>query len=227
MSKPIRIILADDDEQYIDVLARFFNRQDDMEVITVAHDGEEAITAAATRLADMIILDVDMPCTDGPRAAKTIKRINPKLKILMLTAFRHPDTLEHCLRLGVSGFLTKDTMPQQLVEQVRLVMTGQTVLGPSPARMVIAAYLASQHSREEFAEFVEVVENLSPRLRNVFDDVVLAYTNKEISQRQGLSEITVRGYVTELLTMTQMRSRAKMILTAAKAGFVHDGNSTP
>ncbi|MBR5950552.1 MAG: response regulator transcription factor, partial [Actinomycetaceae bacterium] len=134
--------------------------------------------------------------------------------------FEHESTLAESLAIGIGGFLTKDIPAPELAELIKQAHSGRQVMGPKPVEILTASYIASQHDREEFRDFIDAVEGMSERLVPVYELLLESTTNKIIARKLKLSESTVRNYVSEILEITNCRSRGELAMTATKAGLL-------
>lgn len=215
----IRILLADDDPIIREGLARLLNEQEGVTVVATAADGSQAIDQLSHQNVDLALLDVDMPVMSGIEAAKRISHDSPHIVIVMLTVFEHEESLGKAIGAGVRGFLTKDIIAPELAQLIRKAYSGQQVMAPRPTEILITSYEKVQQSKEEYADFVAAVEQLPDHLRPVFQLLLQALANKNIARRTGLTETTVRSYVSDILNRTGCATRAELGITAIKAGI--------
>ncbi len=218
--KELRILLADDDPILLAGLVEVLNTQPGFEVVAAVSDGAAAMKAMSKHQVDVALLDVDMPVIDGIHAAKHIADRYPKVTVVMLTAFEHDNFLDRALSAGAHGFLTKDIPVPQLAELIRQAHSGQTVMGPKPTKLLASAYLNELRRHEDHSEFINAVDQLSPRLRTVFDLLAEATPNKIIANQLKLTEATVRMYVSEILAATNCSSRSELAVKAMKSGIL-------
>ena len=215
MSEPIRVLLADDDVIVREGLAGLLDRQDGIDVVAVAENGSMALRELSRRAVDVALLDVDMPVLDGLAAAKEMARLYPSVVVVMLTVFEHEESLARSLALNVRGFLTKDIPSAQLAQLIRQAHAGYSVFGPRPTGILADSYLNSGKNDPKYDAFRERVERLPGYLRTTFD----LLPNKTIAKRLGLSEATVRSYISEIFTTLGYTNRGELTITAIKAGY--------
>ncbi|MDY5127931.1 response regulator transcription factor [Actinotignum sp. SLA_B059] len=215
----IRILLADDDPIIREGLARLLNEQEGLAVVATAADGAQAIEQLLDQNVDLALLDVDMPVMSGIEAAKRISQDYPHIVIVMLTVFEHEESLGEAIGAGVRGFLTKDIIAPELAQLIRKAYGGQQVMAPRPTEILITSYEKLHQNKEEYADFVAAAEQLPEHLRTVFHLLLQALANKNIARRTGLSETTVRSYVSDILARTGCATRAELGITAIKAGI--------
>lgn len=178
-----------------------------------------ALRELSRRAVDVALLDVDMPVLDGLAAAKEMARLYPSVVVVMLTVFEHEESLARSLALNVRGFLTKDIPSAQLAQLIRQAHAGYSVFGPRPTSILADSYLNSGKNDPKYDAFRERVERLPGYLRTTFDLLIQALPNKTIAKRLGLSEATVRSYISEIFTTLGYTNRGELTITAIKAGY--------
>ena len=218
---PIRVLIAEDQALLRSTLAALLQAEPGMSVVGLAEDGVRAVTLAAELRPDVILLDIQMPGLTGIEATRRICA-DPALeatRILILTMFEIDDYVLGALRAGACGFLLKDTDPQSLVDAVRTVHEGQSLLSPQVlsrlvARMPRTAVGASGTSR------AGDVEALTPRQREVLLLIAKGLSNSEIEAELGVTRATCRSHITALLARLNARDRAQLVIAAYEAGLV-------
>lgn len=210
--KPLRILLAEDDVTYREELSGLLESKNGIQSVIAVANGQEALKAATTHLIDMALLDIDMPVLDGVTTARQLKVISPRTTIVILTAFAQEAAFGEALTAGVRGFLTKDLPVSRIFELMLEAHQGTIVMGPRPTEILATAYRNQLETNDH--EFVLAVQSLPARLRDVYRLVVEATPNKEISRQLCLSDLTVRTYVSQILTMTGCVSRSELAVKA-------------
>ena len=218
---PIRVLIAEDQVLLRSTLAALLQAEPGMSVVGLAEDGVRAVTLAAELRPDVILMDIQMPGLTGIEATRRICA-DPALeatRILILTMFEIDDYVLGALRAGACGFLLKDTDPQSLVDAVRTVHEGQSLLSPQVlsrlvARMPRTAVGASGTSR------AGDVEALTPRQREVLLLIAKGLSNSEIEAELGVTRATCRSHITALLARLNARDRAQLVIAAYEAGLV-------
>lgn len=210
--KPLRILLAEDDATYREELSDRLQAEPGVRNVTAVTNGQEALNTAATQFIDVALLDIDMPILDGIATARQMKTISPTTTIIILTAFAQESVFDDALALGIQGFLTKDLPSSRIYELVRDAHEGKTVMGPRPTEILATSY---RQRLEVFdPEFTKAVQSLPEKLREVYDLIIQATPNKEIARRLRLSDLTVRTYVSQILTLTGCSSRSELAVKA-------------
>ena len=218
---PIRVLIAEDQALLRSTLAALLQAEPGMSVVGLAEDGVRAVTLAAELRPDVILMDIQMPGLTGIEATRRVCA-DPALeatRILILTMFEIDDYVLGALRAGACGFLLKDTDPQSLVDAVRTVHEGQSLLSPQVlsrlvARMPRTAVGASGTSR------AGDVEALTPRQREVLLLIAKGLSNSEIEAELGVTRATCRSHITALLARLNARDRAQLVIAAYEAGLV-------
>ena len=218
---PIRVLIAEDQALLRSTLAALLQAEPGMSVVGLAEDGVRAVALAAELRPDVILMDIQMPGLTGIEATRRICAA-PALeatRILILTMFEIDDYVLGALRAGACGFLLKDTDPQSLVDAVRTVHEGQSLLSPQVlsrlvSRMPCTVAGASGTSR------AGDVEALTPRQREVLLLIAKGLSNSEIEAELGITRATCRSHITALLARLNARDRAQLVIAAYEAGLV-------
>ena len=214
----VKILIADDQVLLSRALATILGSQPDLEVVATVHDGQAAVDTVVHTPVDLVLMDVRMPRLDGVAALKKIRaRPNPP-KIVMLTTFNVPDTVKAALTVGANGFLLKDADPETLIESVRTVAAGQTVLAADvvghilPGALTVAADTLPSHVQQGLSL-------LTPREMEVLHAIGEGKTNAEIAAELVISATTVKTHVSNLLAKVHARDRVALAIIARKVGL--------
>jgi len=219
----IRLVIADDQALVRDGFCSILNREPDLEVVAEAADGAQAVAAVTRTRPDVALLDVRMPVMDGLQAGRRILAAPGPPRVLMLTTFDADEYVYEALRSGASGFLLKDVRSGQLVEAVRTVAAGQSLLSPSITRKLIERFiLAGPAAQEPPRE----LSDLTPREREVLLLIAEGLANAEIAARLYLSEATVKTHVNRLLAKLGLRDRVQAVVLAYESGIIKPGART-
>ena len=219
----LRVLVADDQHLLRAGIAGILNAAPDIQVIAEAGDGHQAVELAGTHRPDVTLMDIRMPQLDGIEATHRIIAAAPDAKILILTTFDLDAYVYEALRAGASGFLLKDTPPRQLMEAVRTVATGDTLLAPAITKRLIARFTA--HHPLPAASVPKGLENLTDREREVLGLVAQGLTNHEIARRLYIGLGTAKTHVRNLLAKLGARDRVQLVILAYRTGLVEtDGN---
>ena len=212
----IRIVIADDHAVVREGTRTLLEREEDMEVVGEASDGEEAVKVIEKTKPDVAILDISMPKLSGIEVTKRIKSRLPSTAILILTAYDNDEYVFALLEAGAAGYLLKDVSGTEIVEAVRSVYSGESVLHPSIARKVIQrAIVSSAKSHEESAEI-----ELSERELEVLKLAAKGSSNKEIAENLCISIRTVQGHINSIFHKLSVGSRTEAIFQSVKRGWL-------
>jgi DNA-binding NarL/FixJ family response regulator len=219
----IRLLIVDDQELVRTGFRLFLETKDDLEVVGEAGDGEEAIELAHDLRPDVILMDIRMPRMDGVEATArlTASRLKPPPRVLVLTTFDLDEYVFGALRAGAAGFLLKDAPRERLVEAIRVVHAGEALLSPSITRRLVEEFAARTDPLEPSAA---LLEELTPREREVLVLVARGLSNGEIAKRLVVTEATVKSHVGSLLMKLGLRDRVQAVVFAYEHGIVVAGD---
>ena len=218
MSEPLRILLVDDQALVRSGFRMILAVEPDMEVVGEAGDGAEAVALARELDPDVVLMDVQMPGTDGISATADIVA-GGNGKVVILTTFDRDDYLFSSLRAGASGFLLKNSRAEQLVDAVRAVGGGHALLSPEVTTRVITEMTGRSGDGSHGADLPEL-RQLTEREREVLVLMGEGLSNAEIAQRLVLGEATVKTHVSNCLTKLHLRDRVQAVVLAHRAGLV-------
>lgn len=216
MSK-IRVLLADDQAMLVAALSTILNAQDDIEVVTTANTGSEAVTAALSHRTDVAILDIRMPGMDGIAAAQAILSRVPECRIIMLTTFNEEELVAQSIAAGAHGFLLKDAEPEVLVGAVRDVAKGESVLASQVTGPVLEAYRTALTRGQLSAQERQGLSLVTRREMEVLSLIARGATNSEIAAEMVIAETTVKTHVSSLMSKLAARDRVALVLFAQRA----------
>ena len=219
---PIRVLIAEDQALLRTTLAALLEAEPGMRVVGLAEDGARAVALAAELRPDVILMDIQMPGLTGIEATTRICA-DPALaatRVLILTMFEIDDYVLGALRAGACGFLLKDTDPQSLVDAVRTVHEGQSLLSPQVLSRLVARMPRAASAGASGSTRADVVEALTPRQREVLLLIAQGLSNSEIEAELGITRATCRSHITALLARLGARDRAQLVIAAYESGLV-------
>jgi DNA-binding NarL/FixJ family response regulator len=217
----IRVLLADDQALVRGGLRALLEARDDIEVVGEAADGHEALALARTLVPGVILMDIRMPGLDGLEATRRIAA-DPRLaaaRVVILTTFDLDEYLFDALRSGASGFLLKDAQPADLVNAVRVVAAGDSLISPKMTRRLIAEFAARAKNSQPPGR----LDVLTERERQVMALVAGGLSNDEIAAELVMSPETARTHVSRAMTKLGVRDRTQLAVLAYETGLVRPG----
>jgi DNA-binding NarL/FixJ family response regulator len=218
----VRVLIADDQALVRTGFRMILEAEPDVEVVGEAADGLEAVEEASRTEPDVILMDVRMPNVDGLEATRRIldgKEAGPR--VLILTTFDLDEYVYEALRAGASGFLLKDTPPEQLVDAIHVVARGDALLAPSITRRIVEEFV--RRPPESVRKPVRELEELTPRELEMLRYVARGLSNAEIAQEAFVSETTVKTHVAHILMKLHLRDRVQAVVFAYENGVVERG----
>ncbi|MFC9229321.1 response regulator [Streptomyces decoyicus] len=217
----IRVLLADDQLLVRAGFKVLLDAQPDIEVVAEAADGQQALAAVREHRPDIVLMDIRMPVVDGLVATRKITEDPrlPDVKVVMLTTFELDEYVFEAIRSGASGFLVKDTEPEELLRAVRAVVAGDALLSPGVTRRLIAEFAA--RSKEPAA--ADALSELTEREREVMALVGIGLSNEEIARRLVVSPLTAKTHVSRTMVKLGARDRAQLVVLAYESGLVRPG----
>ncbi|WP_111768429.1 response regulator [Nakamurella deserti] len=216
----IRVFLVDDQALVRAGFGMLINAQDDMAVVGDAADGAAALTALAATAADVVLMDIRMPVLDGVEATRRLlAEPGPDTpKVLVLTTFDLDEYVFAALKAGASGFLLKDTRPDELLSAIRTIAAGDAVIAPSATRRLLQHVTAALPSAPAPPD--DRLGQLTAREREVLVEIARGLTNPEIAAGLFMAESTVKTHVGSLLAKLQRRDRVGLVLFAFETRLV-------
>ncbi|MFD8073463.1 response regulator [Streptomyces sp. NPDC059718] len=216
----IRVVVADDQELVRSGFAMILDAQPGIEVVAEAADGAEAAEAVRLHGADVALLDVRMPGTDGIEACRAIIAATD-CRTIMLTTFDSDEYVYEALHAGASGFLLKDVRRDDLVHAVRVVAEGDSLLAPTVARRLVEEYRS--RPRPAWAPASDRLDALTARERETLLHLARGLSNAEIAAALTVSEHTVKTHVGNVLAKLGLRDRIQAVICAYETGLVTAG----
>ena len=211
----IRVLVADDQSMVRAGFRMLLSGEDDIEVVAEASNGIEAVEKAARFAPTVVLMDIRMPELDGLEATRRILAADPEARVLVLTTFDLDEYVYEALRAGASGFVLKDDPPEQLLEAVRTVASGEALLSPAITKRVIREF-----TRMARPSPPKELDDLSTREREVLRLIALGLSNAQIGQELFISETTVKTHVTHILSKLGLRDRVQVVVLAYQTGIV-------
>ena len=206
----IKVAIVDDQPLLVQGLSMMVNQQDDMEILWTASHGGEAVFKAETAKPNVILMDLRMPQMNGVKATEAILKLSPDIKILILTTFMEDEEIYESMKLGACGYLLKDATPETILEAIRKVILGGTVIEPQVASKLI------KHLKHDIEGTSEALSQLTGRELEIARGISQGLSNKEIANDLFVSEGTVKNHLTNILEKLSLRDRTQLAIFILK-----------
>jgi DNA-binding NarL/FixJ family response regulator len=213
----LRVFLADDHEVIREGLRLLVNSQPDMEVVGEAADGRAAVERVRELLPDVAVLDISMPGWNGLQAAERIKQCCPQVKVLTLTRHADDGFVQQLLKVGVNGYVLKQSASEVLLAALRAVATGGTYLDPSVAGKIVGGFARSRAKPRGAA-----ATELSDREREVLRQIAWGHSNKEIAAHLDISVKTIEVHKANAMRKLDMKGRTDIVRYALLQGWLEN-----
>ena len=201
----MRLLIVDDHELFAKGLQYIIESlADDIDVIGIAANGEEALATAASELIDVILMDVRMPVMDGVETTKLLRKLYPDVRIIMLTTFDDDEYVHQAIKHGAAGYLLKSIRPKDLVYAIRSAMSGQYLFDGKLHPFAVMDTIP-------VTETEEIINSLTRREKQVLELILQAKSNRQIGEELGLSDHSVRNYVSSIYLSLDVKDRFDLI----------------
>ncbi|WP_399683059.1 response regulator [Xenophilus sp.] len=222
MPEPIRLLVVDDHTLFRRGLTALLATQPGLQVVGEAGDAGEALRRAAELQPDVVLLDHHLPGVSGVDALQGIRQAAPAARVLMLTMSEDADTLGRALQQGAHGYLLKTVDSEMLVDAIARALRGQSTVSLEMTDKLVSAFqsLQSVPAPAEPAPAADPLAQLSPREREILQEIAAGASNKEIARRLAIAETTVKIHVQHILRKLELSSRvqAAVLLAGRSAG---------
>jgi NarL family two-component system response regulator LiaR len=214
MSAEIRLLVVDDHTVVRKGIIAMLDTEPDLTVIGECSNGQEAVDSYDRLKPDVVLMDLVMPVMDGVEAIREIKRTNPKARILVLTSFTSDERVFAAIEAGATGYLLKDSDPEDLVKAIHQVQHGESSLHPMIARKLLNE-LTQQSAKKKNND-----EELTDREVEVLKYIAKGLSNQDIAEQMVVSKPTVHTHVSNILSKLQLSNRTQAALFAIKEGYI-------
>lgn len=211
----IRILLVDDHTLFRSGLKALLSRQDDFEVVGEASDGLEGVKQAEQLQPDLVLLDLDMPVMNGTEALAQMMEMNRQLPVVMLTVSEDADDLKEAFVLGARGYLVKNIDADYLVNSIRKIVAGESVMSPEMTSKFVNGIRAKNLSLMPEVR-PETVRSLTERERQILGCLAQGASNREMAQMLNMSESTVKAHLQRIMRQFDFSSRVQAAVFAAE-----------
>jgi DNA-binding NarL/FixJ family response regulator len=217
---PIRVLVVDDQELVRAGFVALLRSDPGIEVVGEAADGAGSVELARRSPPDVVLMDIRMPVMDGISATRELRSLPEPPEVVILTTFDTDQYAYQAFRAGACGFLVKDTRPAELLQAVHQTAGGGTVISPSTARRLLRDLAASRPDERPTPAALEV---LTQRELEVLRLVARGLSNRDISERLVISELTTKTHVSRILTKLNLVSRVHVVVFAYETGLITPG----
>jgi DNA-binding NarL/FixJ family response regulator len=212
----ISILIVDDHAILRDGLKNILSFEEDIKVIGEATSGEEALKLADELSPDVIIMDINLPGMNGVETTALIKAKNPDARILVLTMYTHDEYLLSALKAGADGYLLKDAPSEHVVDAIKAVYRGESMITPSMTKKLVNIHLQQTQVKKDES-------NLTDREQEVLIGLVEGLSNKEIAEKLFISDKTVKIHVSKIFKKLEVKSRSQAVIYAVQNQLVPMG----
>lgn len=218
MKSAIRVAIADDQKLFCSGIQMLIESQPDLEFVGAAYDGEAIVDLALSQKADIVLMDIRMPLANGITATEIIRAraSGDAPKIIILTTHERDVAVLQAINAGASGFLLKDANPAFLLEAIRTVHGGQSVIAPRDSVAVIKDLIPTESKRADYA----AISHLSAREKEIFLLAARGLSNSDIAATAFISETTVKSHVSNILSKLTLSSRLQIVAFAYENGLL-------
>jgi RNA polymerase sigma factor (sigma-70 family) len=219
----VAVLIVDDDDLMRAGLKAVLSSDQTLDVVGDASDGDAAVEQVRALRPDVVLMDVRMAKVDGIAATREVVAAAPEAKVVILTTFEQDDYIFGALSAGASGFLLKRTSPEELITAIHTVAAGESLLSPSVTRRVIDR-MAQQPATEVSLD--QRLDQLTPREREVLEQVARGLSNGEIAAALVIEESTVKTHVKRILMKLRLRDRVQAVIFAYESGLTRPGGGS-
>lgn len=214
MTESITVLIVDDHELVREGVRSFLNSQQDIEVVAEARTGQEAITLASETIPDVVLMDLIMPQMDGVEATRQVKQVSPRSHVVILTSYHDDEHIFPALRAGARSYVLKNLRPAELADAVRRAARGEAVLHSKVAARVI------QDLHGVHADEPDPFTALTERELQILKLIAEGEPNASIAEKLSITERTVKGHVSNILSKLHLRDRTQAAVLAWREGMM-------
>lgn len=221
MSEKIRVVIADDEDNYRKAIQKTLGFAQDIDVIAVCRDGQEALDACLSEAPEVLLTDINMPRLSGIELTRKLLRKEKDVNVVILTVREDDDTIFDAFRAGALGYLLKTSTPQEVIESVRLAAKREAKITPKVAAKIVEDFRRFEKVESATEEAEGELLVLSDREQEILQFVAQGLRNKEIADKLGIAEKTVKNHVSNILKALHVNSRTEAAMKAMKSKMNH------
>jgi len=213
----IRLVIAEDERLTREALGQLLALENDIELVGMAGDGEDALRLVRKMLPDVLLTDINMPKMNGIQLTQKVKLEMPNVGIVILTIYHDDANVFQAIKAGALGYVLKDSPPEDTLAAIRAISRGDSLLHPSIAARVLAEF--NRLSTQRLAN-MELFSELTDREIEVLKEIATGKRNREIAETLFISEKTVKNHISNILFKLQVNDRTEAAMMAARGGLV-------
>lgn len=213
------ILLVDDQKLMLEALRVFIESVPDFKVLGEATNGQAAVSQARALRPDLILMDLQMPVLNGVEATAHILRENPECKVVALTTFHSEEYVIPALKSGASGYLVKDSSPEEILSGVRAASEGEFVISPQVTDILVRS-VVEDNARAPSRVLMPEDLGLSKREMEVISLLCDGKSNREVAESLHLAETTVKSHIARIMQKLEVRDRVQIVIAAYRSGLV-------
>jgi DNA-binding NarL/FixJ family response regulator len=217
MSEKIRVVIADDEDNYRRAIQKTLGMAQDIDVLAVCRDGQEGLDACLSEAPDVLLTDINMPRLSGIELTRKLLRKEKDVKVVILTVREDDDTIFDAFRAGALGYLLKTSTPQDVIESVRLAAKGEAKITPRVATRIVEDFRRFEKVEPAGEDVDGELLVLSDREQEILTYVAQGLRNKEIADKLGIAEKTVKNHVSNILKALHVNSRTEAAMKALRS----------
>ncbi len=214
-AKPITVLLVDDQQLMRDGIKMLLELEQGIELVGEASDGQQAVTRYSELKPDLVLMDIEMPGTNGIQATQKIRSLDPSARILILTTFGQEDYLRDALLAGAQGFLLKAVSAEALAQSIRKAHQGEPVLDTQSTELLLHSYRTLSDTQATKPNTL-----LNVREEQILKLIAQHHNNREIAFKLELAEGTVKNYISQILEKLNVRDRNRAVAIAREKGII-------
>ncbi|EQB87348.1 hypothetical protein M918_09625 [Clostridium sp. BL8] len=214
MEEKINIIIVDDEKLIREGLKIILSSFEDIEVVALCENGEEAYKSCKEHVVDLVLMDIRMPKCDGVLGTRLIKETFKEIKVLILTTFNDREYIHEAMKFGASGYLLKDSSYDVIYEGIKAAIIGNVVVHPEVASVMMVEEVKKDNSEQVIEQY-----NLTEKEVSIIREIANGLSNKEIGEKLFLSEGTIKNNISNILSKLELRDRTQIAIFAFKSGI--------
>ena len=212
MLNNLRVFLCDDHTLFRQGVKKLLELEPDIEIVGQAGNGQEMLDMLKKASPDVILMDIGMPKMDGVTATQKVKKMSPRVKVIILTVYEDEPHIFQAIKAGAMGYLLKDVSIDELIEAIRMVCKGEALIQPVIATKILKEFTLLD--KRQIKEGDKFYSDLTEREKEILRLIALGGTNKEIAQKVGITEKTVKNHISSIFQTLHVNNRTQAAIYA-------------